>query len=52
MMQLTTIRGRYTPREASRLGTKAFTSICTTDTKPAMTEIYAGIRKTAEGGEA
>ena len=37
MMQLTTIRGRYTPRDASRAGTNALTSICTTDTKPAMT---------------
>ncbi len=37
MMQFTTIRGRYTPRAVSSAGTKALTSICTTDTKPAMT---------------
>ena len=37
MMQLTTIRGRYTPSAVSRLGRNALTIICTTETKPAMT---------------
>ena len=39
MMQLTTIRGRYTPSALSKSGTNALTNICTTDTKPAITVI-------------
>ena len=48
MMQFTTIRGRKMPREASREGRYALTSICSTVTKVAMTVMYAG-RRTLSG---
>ena len=39
MMQLTTIRGRYSPRDSSRAGANALTISWTIVTKPAMTVI-------------
>ena len=44
MIQFTTIRGRNTPKAASRAGTNAFTSIWTIVTKDAIITTYAGIR--------
>ena len=44
MMQLTTIRGRNTPRASSRAGEKAWMNSCTMVTNPATMVMNAGMR--------